>query len=95
MNKDIPPPGLTPPQAALWWLKQGHLRMGEEWQTAHMLCQQGEGDFAHDLVHALCHWIEGDLGNRDYWYARVGRKWARAETVEGEWEKVWGKLGAT
>lgn len=88
-----PPSGVTPPQLALWWLKQGGFRMGPEWQKAHMICQQHEGDFAHDLVHALCHWIEGDLGNRDYWYRRLGPDWTQAATIAAEWEKVQARLG--
>jgi hypothetical protein len=82
------PENLTVPQQALWWLKQGELKMGAEWQKAHELCQQAEGTFEFDLVHALAHWIEGDLSNRDYWYARVGKTWRRAETIELEWEKI-------
>ena len=74
----------TPPQTALALLKSGGLRMGPEWQRAHELCQLDEGDRAHDLVHALCHWIEGDVANRDYWYRRV-RPWTRAATIEAEW----------
>jgi hypothetical protein len=85
---DGPPTGLSRPRQALWWLKQGGLSMGPAWQTAHGLCQEGEGDFAHDLVHALCHWIEGDIGNRNYWYARLSRPWTRAATVEEEWAAV-------
>ena len=78
--------GLTVPQQALWWLKAGEFRVGPEWVKAHALCQSGEGDRDHDLVHALCHWIEGDLGNRDYWYRRLA--WQRAETVAAEWAAV-------
>lgn len=89
LNDDTPPDDLSPPRAALWWLKRGNFRLGPAWEKAHMICQQGEGDVAHDLVHALCHWIEGDVGNRDYWYRRVAKGWVRAETVEEEWERVW------
>jgi hypothetical protein len=89
----VPPSDLSPPQAALWWLKQGGFRLGPEWQKAHMICQQHEGDFAHDLVHALCHWIEGDLGNRDYWYRRAGPEWEHAVSIAAEWEKINTRLG--
>lgn len=67
--------------------------LGPQWDRAHGICQLAEGDFAHDLVHALCHWIEGDTGNRDYWYRRVGNGWTRAETVEEEWERMWEGVG--
>jgi hypothetical protein len=93
MTPATAPSGLSPPQQALWWLKQGQLRLGPEWDKAHAICQQAEGTFEYDLVHALAHWIEGDMGNRDYWYKRVGKGWQRAETVEEEWEKIDANLG--
>jgi len=74
-------------RAALDLLREGGLKMGPEWQAAHEICQTAEGDRAHDLVHALCHWIEGDMPNRDWWYARV-RPWTRAATIEAEWHAV-------
>lgn len=60
--------------------------MGPEWEAAHALSQRHEGDRAHDLVHALAHWIEGDMSNADYWYRRVKR--SRAATVEAEWRAI-------
>jgi hypothetical protein len=87
-----PPDGLSAAQQALWWLKQGGFALGAEWEKAHVICQSAEGDFSHDLVHALAHWIEGDLGNRDYWYARVGAGWRRADKVAAEWEKISARL---
>ena len=48
-----PPAGLTPPQAALWWLKKGKFRLGREWDKAHVICQRDEGELEHDMVHAL------------------------------------------
>ena len=82
----MPPADLTPPALALWWLKQGQFKMGAEWDKAHAICQTAEGTRPYDLVHALAHWIEGDEGNRDYWYARVGC--GRAATVEEEWQRI-------
>jgi hypothetical protein len=87
-----PPAALTPPQQALWWLKQGGLVLGPEWEKAHAICQTAEGTFDYDLVHALAHWIEGDMGNRDYWYARVGKA-ARAESIATEFERISRVLG--
>jgi hypothetical protein len=82
----------TRPQIALALLKSGGLRLGPEWQRAHELCQEDEGERAHDLVHALCHWIEGDTANRDYWYRRA-QPWARAATIEAEWQALTAELG--
>jgi len=56
------------------------------------LCQLDEGDRAHDLVHALCHWIEGDIANRDYWYRRLA-PWQRAATIPEEWLALAHELG--
>lgn len=81
-----PPASLSRPQQALWWLKKGGLIIGLEWQKAHEICQQDEGNPDYDLVHALTHWIEGDEANAAYWYRRVGGK--RAATIEEEWERV-------
>ena len=60
--------------------------MGTEWQEAHRLCQLQEGDHAHDTVHALAHWIEGDEANASYWYRRTGGK--RAATIAEEWQRI-------
>lgn len=81
------PTGLTPPQVALWHLQRGGLRLGPDWAAAHEICQTAEGVRDYDLVHALCHWIEGDLPNRDYWYRRAA-PWSRADTVPAEWQAI-------
>lgn len=78
---------MTPPQQALDLLQKGGLKMGPDWQKAHEICQTAEGTRDYDLVHALCHWIEGDIANRNYWYARVA-PWQRADTIAAEWQAV-------
>jgi hypothetical protein len=90
LEGDTLPSHLSAPLRALWWLKKGKLVMGPEWEKAHQLCQQDEGDYAHDLVHALVHWIEGDSFNSGYWYRRAGDK--RAATIPEEWERIATKL---
>lgn len=75
------------PQQALDLLQEGGLALGPNWEQAHDICQRAEGTRDHDLVHALCHWIEGDVANRDYWYRRVA-PWVRAATVEAEWQAI-------
>jgi hypothetical protein len=81
-----PPQGLTRPFEALWWLKKGGFAMGPEWEQAHQLCQAEEGERAHDLVHALAHWIEGDESNAAYWYRRTNSR--RAATIPAEWQRI-------
>lgn len=81
-----PPATWSHPRRALWWLKKGGLAVGPEWEEAHRLCQAQEGERDHDLVHALAHWIEGDLGNSDYWYRRAGQD--RIGNIEVEWARI-------
>jgi hypothetical protein len=90
ISGEAPSPSLSAPLQALWWLKKGNLAMGAEWEKAHAICQTREGERDYDLVHALTHWIEGDVGNADYWYRRVGEK--RAGDVEHEWTRIAGVL---
>lgn len=80
-----PPETLSAPLKALWWLKKGGLKTGPEWEQAHEICQAAEGDKAHDWVHALAHWIEGDEWNSNYWYRRVGED-RRGSTIPEEWD---------
>lgn len=92
LGADAPPANISPPLAALWWLKKGGLRIGPEWERAHEICQAREGDRAHDLVHALAHLIEGDHGNADYWYRRAGAH-RFGDDAAAEWTRVAGQLG--
>ena len=85
-SNPTPPTDLSPPLQALWWLKKGNLVMGAEWEKAHAICQQKEGNPEYDIVHALAHWIEGDESNAAYWYRRVEGK--RAVTIADEWERI-------
>lgn len=64
---DAPPAGLSRPLVALWHAARG------EWDQAHGVAQENEGDPDHDWVHAHLHRVEGDLGNAGYWYRRAGR----------------------
>jgi hypothetical protein len=89
---EAPPRDWKPALAALWWLKKGGLRPGAAWERAHATCQAHEGERNADLVHALVHWIEGDLGNADYWYRRAGRR--RAGDIAAEWERLAAELAA-
>ena len=90
-ESSTPDVGLTPPLQALWWLKKGGLTMGSEWEKAHAICQQDEGNSDYDIVHALAHWIEGDEANSGYWYRRAGGE--RSATIAEEWERVLVHLG--
>ena len=87
-----PPPDLTPPRQALWWLAKGGWRVGADWARAHDICQSAEGARDHDLVHGLAHLIEGDLGNAAYWYRRAGL--ARgSDDPRAEWHRLAALIG--
>jgi hypothetical protein len=67
--------------------------MGAEWQAVHAICQSHEGEKPFDWGHAICHRIEGNDGNADYWYRRAGK--ARgAGTIAEEWTAMKGELSA-
>jgi len=44
-----------------------------DWQAAHRIVQEREGDAVADWIHAVVHRMEGDLANARYWYGRCGR----------------------
>lgn len=49
------------------------LALAENWEAAHNLVQQYEGDATAAWIHAVLHKIEGDLGNSRYWYRHAGK----------------------
>ena len=87
LNQAEPPQEMAPPLQALWWLKKGNLEMGPEWEKGHNICQTAEGTMAYDWVHALAHWIEGDMGNANYWYRGINKK-PGAENISDEWDFI-------
>jgi hypothetical protein len=44
-----------------------------DWEGAHRIAQDHEGDEHADWIHAVAHRMEGDLGNARYWYERCRR----------------------
>ncbi|NUQ63301.1 MAG: hypothetical protein HUU20_12550 [Pirellulales bacterium] len=51
-----------------------------QWDAAHAVVQQYEGNRTAAWIHAVLHKIEGDLDNSRYWYRRAGKM----ECVDGE-----------
>ena len=86
------PPEMSAPKQALWWLAKGDFKVGRAWEMAHDICQQAEGTRDYDLVHAVAHLIEGDVGNADYWYRRAGVK-RGSDDPQAEWHTVASMLG--
>lgn len=58
--------------AALRALEASGLGVGADWERAHEVAQQHEGEPAYDRLHAFLHRVQGDLGNAAYWYRRAG-----------------------
>ncbi len=83
-----PPSEASPAQQALWWAAKG------EWDKAHALSQDHEGDPAADWVHAHLHRVEGDDANAAYWYRRAGQPIAQV-SLDDEWDAIAASLAAT
>ena len=80
VKHQFPPDGLPAYLAALWWDAKG------DWTQAHGLVDELETKEGM-AVHAYLHRKEGSLSNADYWYARAGRNFHRAE-LEAEWQAL-------
>ena len=80
VKHEIPPEHLEAPLAALWWDAKG------DWTQAHSLVDELESKDGM-AVHAYLHRKEGSLSNADYWYARAGREFHRAD-LEEEWNAL-------
>lgn len=50
------------------------LALAGDWDVAHAIAQEHEGEPDADWLHAVLHKIEGDEGNSRYWYRRSGRQ---------------------
>lgn len=54
-------------------LRAIELALAGQWDAAHEIVQQYEGDTTASWIHAVLHKMEGDLANSGYWYRRAGR----------------------
>jgi hypothetical protein len=54
-------------------IKAVELAQAGEWEAAHQIVQQYEGDATAAWIHAVLHKMEGDLGNARYWYRCADR----------------------
>lgn len=80
IKRDSPPQDLSAPVVALWWDAKG------DWARAHGLVDELETREGM-AVHAYLHRKEGAEGNANYWYARAGRGFHRAD-LEDEWRAL-------
>jgi hypothetical protein len=55
-----------------------------DWEGAHEIAQQYEGDELASWVHAVAHRMEGDLDNAGYWYGQCRRRLREDVPVNAE-----------
>jgi len=60
------------------------LALKGDWEGAHLVAQDHEGDEFADWLHAVAHRMQGDLGNARYWYERCQRRPRNEIPVEAE-----------
>ena len=75
-------------------LEAVRLAQGGDWQTAHLVAQENEGDPLADWLHAVVHRMEGDLANAGYWYRRCGRSLSPEVSTVAELREIAVALGA-
>ncbi|MCF3109989.1 hypothetical protein LL912_14500 [Niabella sp. CC-SYL272] len=63
---DAPPTSFSSLQQGLWYAAKGN------WEAAHQVAQDHEGEPDFDRLHAWLHRVEGDEWNASYWYRRAG-----------------------
>ena len=59
-----------------------------DWQAAHLIVQEHEGDERASWIHAVVHRMEGDLANARYWYGRCGRRLREDVSTEAELREI-------
>ena len=68
-------------------LQAVELAHGGDWQAAHLIAQDHEGNELANWIHAVCHRMEGDVSNARYWYRQAGRP-AASGPLEQEWSDI-------
>jgi hypothetical protein len=59
-----------------------------DWEAAHEVAQRHEDDPTACWLHAVCHCMEGDLENAQYWYRRSKRKLRPEVSAQAELEEI-------
>jgi len=76
-----PPSDMGLLQSGLWHAAKGN------WEAAHEVAQDHEGERDFDRLHAYLHRVEGDEWNAGYWYRRAGTTMP-AQSPEEELESL-------
>jgi hypothetical protein len=64
------------------------LALGGDWQAAHLIAQEHEGERLANWIHAVVHRMEGDAGNAQYWYRRCGRGSTEQQSTDAELRQI-------
>ena len=64
------------------------LALGGDWQGAHLLAQDHEGERLANRIHAVVHRMEGDLANAGYWYGQCGRRAVEPLATDAELRQI-------
>ena len=59
----------------------------DDWETAHRIVQELDGDAAAWL-HGVLHLMEGDESNARYWYRQAGRTYPGRAGIEAELQAI-------
>jgi hypothetical protein len=70
------------------------LALAGDWDAAHQLVQQHDGDAMAAWIHAVLHKIEGDAGNSGYWYRRANRMDRVEDEPRAELAAIQAELGS-
>ena len=62
--------------------------LGGDWQAAHLVAREHEGEPLANWLHAVVHRMEGDLGNASYWYGRCGRTLRKQLSTDAELKEI-------
>jgi hypothetical protein len=69
------------------------LALAGDWQGAHLIAQDHEGERLANWIHAVVHRMEGDLSNASYWYRHCGRASAEPQPTDVELRQIRDELG--
>jgi hypothetical protein len=75
-------------------IEAADLALGGDWQGAHRIAQDHEGERLANWIHAVVHRMEGDQGNAAYWYRRCGRGAQPQSPIDVELRQIRNELGA-
>jgi hypothetical protein len=62
--------------------------MAGDWQAAHLVAQDHEGESLANWLHGIVHRMEGDLDNAAYWYRKCERTLSLNIPTEAELKEL-------